>query len=153
MLRLFVGLAFAAVITLGGCAKPPSPEEIAKLKGGRTKVVVFGFCIPFDHLIKTTITRHKLTFFLNDKPVGQMNSCSTATFDVPSGYWRGHFQTTYTALDGLYPHGVMPAKYHPGTTKYLHMRPVGNQMFRGFWVDKAKADKGIARIKQISQMF
>jgi len=133
---------------LTGCAvKTLSPEEIKKLQGGYTTVVVYGFCVPADYLFQGTLTRGTLTYVVNDKKIGTMKTCSYATFRVPSGYWESRFDT------GWIPHRVLKSKFRPGATQYLHMRPAGNGNFRGLWVDKAKADAGIAEIKKIGQVF
>jgi len=143
---------FFVLVNLAGCAEKnqPSADMIAKLKGGTTKVVVFGFCIPMDHLIKTAITRQSITYKVNGKSVGTMMTCSYATFKVPSGYWRSEF-----VRGGLnYFWSPLPEMiFHPGKTQYLYMMPAGNGTYEGKWVSKAEADKGIAEIKSIKQIF
>lgn len=147
-------LAAAALLTaaaVAGCATKPelSAAEIAKLKGGTTKVVVYGFCVPMDHLIKAAITRNTITYVVNGRPVGTMKSCSYGTFNVPSGYWSSEFQIS----NHIFPQPVQPLAFRPGATQYLHMRPAGNSTFSADWVSKDVAERGIAEIKTIGQMF
>ena len=147
--KVFLFLIFGS---LAGCAEKnqPSADKIARLQGGTTKVVVYGFCVPMDRLIKTTITRQSLTYKVNGKPVGTMNTCSYATFKVPSGYWESVFVGSGFSFFASYVPGMI---FHPGKTQYLYMRPAGNGTYEGSWVSKAEADKGIAEIKSINQMF
>jgi len=150
MIRIAVALLFVALAGLVGCTTKPLPAElIAKLKGGTTKVVVYGFCVPMDHLIKTAITRYTMTFVVNGKSIGTMKSCSYATFSVPSGYWKSKFVPS-----GLrFPHSLPSMIFRPGKTQYLYMRPAGYGNFSGHWISKAEAEKGIAAIKNIKQLF
>lgn len=149
-MRFVMVLPFVMMAALTGCAvKQLSPQEIAKLKGGTTTVVVYGFCVPMDHLIKTTMTRYSLTFFVNGKSVGKMKSCSFAKFRVPSGYWTAQFGRS--AL--YFPYTTRKLVFRPGKTQYLYMAPGGNGTYDAIWVDKARADKDIAAIKKIGQMF
>jgi hypothetical protein len=123
---------------------------IAKLQGGRTTVVVYGFCVPMDHLIKTTLHRITMTYMVNGKKIGTMKSCSYKTFSVPSGYWKSRFPQNIPM--GL--QNYLPAMmFKPGKTQYLYMKPAGYGTFDGVWVSKAQADKGIAEIKKIGQFF
>lgn len=149
-MRLAKVLPFGLMAALAGCAaKQLSPQEIAKLRGGTTTVVVYGFCVPMDHLIKTTMTRYSLTFVVNGKAVGKMKSCSFARFRVPSGYWTAHFSRT-----GLFfPYTTRKLVFRPGKTQYLYMAPGGNGTYDAIWVGKARADKDIADIRKIGQMF
>ena len=148
MIRGIAILSAIALIGLAGCKKPPSPKLLKSLKGGTTKVVVYGFCIPMDHLIKTAMTRRTLTFVVNGKKVGTMQTCSFATFRVPSGYWEAKFTG-----GSFFGHHLPGEIYRPGKTQYLHMYPSGNSTFTGRWVGKAEAKQGIAEIKQIGQLF
>jgi hypothetical protein len=165
MSRFVFAFLWTLVAVLAGCATaPPLPEEIAKLKGGTTTVVAYGFCVPMDHLIKTTLTRHTMTFVVDGKDVGTMQTCSYKTFSVPSGYWEAEFINR----GGLnLPRLLSPPsmKFRPGATQYLYIAPAGNGTYSYNWVDKANgtysynwvdkatADKGIAEIKKISQVF
>ncbi|MGI9410169.1 MAG: hypothetical protein ACR2OV_08845 [Hyphomicrobiaceae bacterium] len=151
-MRIVMAISVTALAALAGCAAKPqlSPQEIAKLKGGTTTVVVYGFCAPIDHLVKTALTRYTLTYEVNGKSVGTMQSCSYAKFQVPSGYWSSKF---VRAAFLAFPHSVPRAAFRPGKTQYLHMVPTGNSTFSGRWVSKAKADNGIAAIKKIGQVF
>ncbi len=148
-------IIFALLVTsfgLAGCqtTKQPSPEMIAKLQGGKTKVVIYGFCVPMDHLVKTTLMRATMTYVVNGKKIGAMKTCSYKTFSVPSGYWESHFSTNPLVAVG----SSLPAMvFKPGQTQYLYMRPAGYGTFEGVWVSKAQADKGIADIKKIGQVF
>jgi len=152
MFRFAMVFLIFTLVSLVGCAVTPKPsaEMIAKLKGGTTKVVVYGFCVPMDHLIKTTLTRLTMRYVVNGKTVGSMNNCSYATFNVPSGYWKSEF-----VRGGLnYFWSPLPELiFHPGKTQYLYMKPAGYGTYEGEWVSKAEADKGIANIKKINQVF
>ena len=150
MFRILSLISLVALLGLAGCKKPPSPELLAKLKGGTTTVVVYGFCIPMDHLIKTALTRYTLTFVVNEKRVGTMKTCSCATFSVPSGYWDAGFSSS-SGPSLLHP--VPGEIYRPGETQYLHMYPAGHYTFAGRWVSKAEAESGMAEIRKIGQMF
>ncbi len=150
-MRSITILSFILLAILPGCAgKQLSDKEVAKLKGGKTKVVAYGFCIPMDHLIKTAMTRHTMTYLVNGKPVGKMKTCSYATFRVPSGYWKSRFVSDSFPLGGHYLPRMI---FRPGKTQYLYIWPSGNGTFSGEWVSKAEADKGIADIKKIGQLF
>jgi hypothetical protein len=149
MKRITTVFLFIALMGLAACKKPPSPEKLAKLQGGTTTVVVYGFCIPVAHLFQTTLTRHTLTYAVNGKAMGTMKSCSFRTFRVPSGYWDARF----TGGGNLFGHGVPGQIYHPGKTQYLHMYAAGNNSFTGRWVSKAEAQQGIAEIKKIGQLY
>lgn len=146
-------LASVAMLTvLVGCAAPQTlpPEELARLKGGTTTVVVYGFCVPMDQLINVTITRHTMDFIVDGQKVGSMQTCSHATFSVKSGQWSTTFASTQPFA---FPNTLPPQIYRPGTTQYLHMAPAGYHQFNPYWVSKAEADAGIAKIKKIGQMF
>ena len=78
-----------------------------------------------------------------------MKTCSYGKFNVPSGYWSAKFQPHGLA----FPYSVPKMKYRPGATQYLYMHPSGNGTFTGIWVSKARADKGMADIRKIGQMF
>ena len=143
-------ISVVLLAALAGCAvKQLSPKEIAKLQGGTTTIVVYGFCVPMDYLISTTLTRYTLTFKVDGKTIGTMKSCSFAKFRVPSGYWSMSF-----VRSGLFfPHLAPKYPFRPGKTQYLYMAPGGNGTYDPVWVDKARADKDIAAIKKIGQMF
>ena len=150
-MRLSVMMTLFAGAALAGCAgKQLSPQKLAKLKGGKTTVVVYGFCAPIDHLVKTSLTRTTLTYVVNGKRVGTMKTCSFGKFKVPSGYWASKF---VYPIPLSFPISLPRMAFHPGKTQYLHMRPAGGSRFSGHWVSKAEADKGIAAIKQIGQVF
>ncbi|MGH1418867.1 MAG: hypothetical protein ACRBCJ_08410 [Hyphomicrobiaceae bacterium] len=151
MLRISFWVIILATLGLAGCKEPLSPDQIAKLKGGTTTVVVHGFCIPMDHLIQTAMTRVKLDFVVNDKIVGSMWTCSHATFKVPSGYWKAKF--TQAGFIVPLSHHIFEPTFHPGKTQYLYMAPAGNSTFSGRWVSKAQSDEGIAAIKNIKQFY
>ncbi|MEM9358702.1 MAG: hypothetical protein AAGB04_21185 [Pseudomonadota bacterium] len=143
-------ITVVCLLAISGCAgKQLSPQEIAKLKGGTTTVIVYGFCVPMDYLISTTLTRYTLTFKVNGKPIGKMKSCSYAKFRVPSGYWSMSFGRTDFYIPSITP----KYPFRPGKTQYLYMAPGGNGTYDPVWVDKARADKDIAAIKNIGQMF
>ena len=150
MLYRVIFVFLVAIFGLTGCqtTKQPSAEMIAKLQGGKTKVVLYGFCVPMDHLVKTTLIRHSITFSVNGKRMGTMKSCSYKTFTVPSGYWNSHYAQP---LAIPVPLGHMI--FEPGKTKYIYMRPAGYGSFEVISVSKAQADKGIADIKKIGQVF
>ncbi len=149
MFRIIAVLSIVALTGLLGCAqKQLSPEELAKLQGGHTTVVVYGFCIPADHLFGITISRFTYKYVVNDKQVGTIQYCGHATFRVPSGYWPSKFVIPYG-----FPISLPAMKFRPGATQYLYMKPNGNNSFRGVWVDKAQADEGIAAINKIGQVF
>ena len=66
---------------IAGCATAPPPmsqTEIARLQGGAATLVVYGFCVPMDHLIKTTLYRYSISVAVNDQTVGTMQSCGHA---------------------------------------------------------------------------
>lgn len=151
MSRVILVCCLISLLGVAGCKKPPSPEMIAKLKGGTTTVVAYGFCIPMAHLIKNTFTRHTLQFVVNGKVVGTMKSCGFGTFRVPSGYWSAEFRVA--GGFGMATGTVFDGTFRPGQTQYLHMSPAGHGMFHGRWVSKAQADAGIAEIKKIGQMW
>lgn len=135
---------------LAGCAANElSSSEISRLKGGTTTVVVYGFCIPMDHLIKTAMTRSTLDFVVDGKNVGSMQTCSHQSFNVKSGYWS----TSFLPRGMSFPHNLHNQAYRPGATQYLFMSPAGYGTFDGNWVDKSTADSGIAEIRKIGQMF
>lgn len=135
---------------LAGCAAEKLPPgELARLQGGTTTVVVYGFCVPMDHLIKTSLTRHTLTFMVDGNKVGSMQSCSHATFQLKSGQWS----TAFVPSNALFPHTLPDQIYRPGTTQYLYMYPAGYGQFDPKWVTKAEADAGIAEVKKIGQVF
>lgn len=147
MKRAFV---VSLVLLFAGCATQQlSQKEIAKLTGGTTTVVVFGFCVPMDHIIQTAMTRSTLTYVVNGKKVGSMKTCSHATFRVPSGYWPSKFVPS-----GLqFPYTLPAMAFKPGKTQYLHMRPAGYGTYSPHWVSQAEAQRGIAEIKKIGQIF
>ena len=150
-MKMRIALIFVVVLAgLTGCAQKKLPAaQLAKLKGGTTKVVVYGFCVPMDHVIKITMTRARLRFIVNGKTVGTMKTCSSATFKVPSGYWSAQFKGSFA----LFGHYLPKMIYRPGKTQYLYMYPAGNGTYEGEWVSKAQAKKGIAEIKRIGQLF
>lgn len=113
-------------------------------------MVAFGFCVPMDHIIKTTMTRYSLNIVVDDKPVGKMLSCGHATFKVASGYSTIKF-VPYGFLQ--VPHTYRGMILRPGKTQYLYLRPAGDRMYTSHWVSKAEADKRIGEIKQIGQIF
>lgn len=150
-MRLILAFCIGSIGCLCGCAPNLlAPEEIAKLKGGTTTVVVYGFCVPINHLVKTTLTRSTLNIIVDGKAVGTIETCSHATFSVPSGYWETSFQPQ--GLMG-WPSAIGRQAYRPGVTQYLSMQPAGNYSFSGHWVTKAEADRGIAEIRKIGQML
>lgn len=150
MKRFAIALCCLALTGLTGCLKKsPSPELLAKLKGGTTTVVAFGFCVPMDHLIKTTLTRHTMRIVVDGKTVGQMKSCSYTTFKVASGYSTIEFYYTTSLFPRAFPGMVL----RPGKTQYLYIQPAGNSTYDADWVSKEIADKRIAEIKQIGQIF
>lgn len=121
---------------------------IAKLQGGKTNVVIYGFCVPMDHLVKTTLIRQTIKYIVNGKTIGSMKSCSYKTFTVPSGYWDSHY-AQFLAL----PTSMGHMTFEPGKTKYIHMKPTGYNYFDAVSVSKAQANKDIAEIKKIGQVF
>lgn len=151
MFRIAIVFCFLSLISLAGCATKsvPTSGEIAKLQGGTTKVVVYGFCVPMDHLIKTTLTRMTLTYVVNGKNIGTIKTCGYKSFSVQSGYWESHF-----LQGGLsFPIHLPKMIFRPGQTQYLYMKPAGYGTFEGEWVGKSEAEKSIANIKQINQLF
>ena len=149
MLRTATSIAIAALTILTACTKkPPPPEQIAKLRGGTTTVIAYGFCIPIQRLLRLSITSNTMTYVVNGKPVGTMRTCSYAKFKVPSGYWESHFNPP-PFLGMQIPHRVPASAFKPGATQYLHMYPNGNSGFYAAWVPKSVAEKGIAELKQI----
>ncbi|MGE0052866.1 MAG: hypothetical protein AB7S74_01540 [Hyphomicrobium sp.] len=143
----------AAVIGafLTGCATQQiSPAEVAKLQGGTTTVVVYGFCVPADHLIKTTMYRYTLDVIVDGQKVGSMQSCGDTTFRVKSGYWKTEFKPS-TLLG--FPHQLPEQVYRPGVTQYLYMYPAGYGQYSPKWVSQAEAQSGIEEIRKIGQMF
>ena len=153
MLYRIIFVFLVTVFGLAGCltTKQPSAEMIAKLQGGRTTVVVYGFCVPMDHLIKTTMNRVTMTYVVNGKKIGTMQTCSYKTFNVPSGYWSSRFSSGF--LSGHGGGHLSDMAFKPGHTLYIYMKPSGFGQFEGRLVSKAQADKGIAEIKKIGQVF
>lgn len=150
MLYRIIFVLLVTVFGLTACqtTKQPSPEMIAKLQGGKTKVVIYGFCVPMDHLVKTTLMRLSISYTVNGKRIGTMKSCSYKTFTVPSGYWNSHY-----AQPLALPISMGHMTFEPGKTKYIYMKPTGFDYFDAVLVSKAQADKGIAEIKKIGQVF
>lgn len=103
-----------------------------------------------DHLLQTAITRATLTYEVDGKSVGTMQTCSSKTFHVKSGYWNTKF---YVSMSLGFGHNLMEQVYRPGATQYLYMYPAGQGSYYGKWVDKAEADRDIAEIRKIGQMF
>jgi hypothetical protein len=142
---------FALAITLAGCAKSLSDAEIKKLEGGQTNVVVYGFCVPMDHLIKTTIARAGVTIKADGRQVGRMKTCGHTRFRMASGYKQLAFHFDNSLLD--IPSTTRPLAFKPGNTNYIYMKPGGNGTWFAREVSKAEAERAIAEIKQIGQMF
>lgn len=141
----------AALLFLAACAQNKlSPDEASRLQGGTTTVVVYGFCIPMDHLIKTAMTRSTINFLVDGQKVGTMQSCSHQTFTVKSGYWNAKFEQEGLFGSSTWLHEEV---FRPGETQYLYMYPAGYGTFGSKWVSKADADGGIAAISKIGQMF
>lgn len=133
---------------LAGCvANQLSEAEIARLQGGTTTVVVFGFCVPMNHIVKTTLFRTTMDFVVDGKVVGKMQTCSHKTFQVKSGYWSASF-----APPGSFPSSIGTQIYRPGAIQYLYMAPDGHG-YTPKWVSKAEADQGIAEINKIGQIL
>lgn len=129
---------------LAGCAQQQlSTAEIARLQGGTTTVVVYGFCVPAEELFKTTMYRYTIDYVVDGKTVGSMQSCSHATFHVKSGYWSSSLSR-----------GILGDEiYRPGATQYLYMYPAGYGLFAGKWVSQSEAKAGIEEIRKIGQVF
>lgn len=155
MLRSSILLAISgAALLLAGCKKGPSPEMLAKLKGGWTTVTVYGFCVPMAHILKNTFTRHKINFVINGKTYGTMTTCGYGTFRVPSGYWP---DAKFVYATGGHNFGfgnfILDSTFRPGKKQYLYYDPSGNYSWTGMWVSKERAEKGIAEIKKIGEMW
>lgn len=144
-----------AIITasalLAGCAAKEqlSSAEIKQLQGGTTTVVMYGFCVPMEQLIKTTMARYTIDFIVDGKKVGSMQSCNSATFHVKSGYWN----TTFESHGNSYGITMTEQAYRPGATQYLAMYPAGYGGFQGKWVDQATAKSEINDLSKVGSVF
>jgi len=150
-LRTHLWTGAGLLCLLPGCAAQQqlAPAEIARLKGGTTTVVMYGFCVPMEQLIKTTMARYTIDFIVDGKKAGSMQSCSSATFRVKSGYWN----TTFESHSNSYGITMLEQIYRPGATQYLYMYPAGYGTFQGKWVNQTEANSDIAELRKIGSVF
>lgn len=151
--RKHLGAAFAVALIAAGCAQQPklTAEELAKLKGGRTTVVVFFSCADINYLTGGKIITYTSAIKVGGAEVGKVEYCGHTRFTVESGQHEMAITnpTNVFALNGH----PRPEIFRPGTTQYLNIWQGQHSQLHHRWVTKEEAEQGIKAIDDVKPVF
>ncbi|MCH9806632.1 MAG: hypothetical protein K0U74_02770 [Alphaproteobacteria bacterium] len=144
--------AMIVALAVAGCATKPklSPQELAKLKGGRTTVTAYFVCAPINYLTGGKIADYASRIYVDNKVVGSIKYCGHTRFSVASGQRQFSVENRGSMFN---PKGYTSAMiFKPGKHQYLKIYHSDYNVFYD-WVSKSEADQSIAAIKQVKPVF